>query len=70
LTNFPAPDRIKTTKLNLFAAKGDRLMPPKPLLSGLPWRIAAATAALLLLLAMLYTAVQLIAVFNTGIRFS
>ena len=45
-------------------------MPPKPLLSGLPWRIAAATAALLLLLAMLYTALQLIAVFNTGIRFS
>jgi hypothetical protein len=70
LTNLPAPDRIKTTKLNLLAAKGDRLMPPKPLLSGLIWRAAATIAALLLLLAMLYTAIQLISVFNTGIQFS
>ncbi len=45
-------------------------MPPKPLLSGLVWRIAAGITALLLLLAMFYTAIQLISVFNTGIRFS
>jgi hypothetical protein len=45
-------------------------MSPKPLLSGLAWRAAAIIAAVLLLIAMLYTIIQLIAVLNHGISFS
>ncbi len=45
-------------------------MPPKPLLSGLVWRAAAILAAVLLLVAMVYTIMQLISVLNHGISFS
>jgi len=45
-------------------------MSPKPLLSGLAWRAAVVIAAVLLIVAMLYTAIQLIGVLNSGIAFS
>lgn len=45
-------------------------MLPRPLLSGLAWRAAVILAAVLLILAMLYTAAQLVGAFNTGIRFA
>jgi hypothetical protein len=40
-------------------------MPPK-LLSGLVWRAAMIAAAVLLVIAVLYTLVQLISVLNSG----
>jgi hypothetical protein len=45
-------------------------MPPKPLLSGLGWRVAAGFAAVLLAIAILYAISQIVSVLNTGIAFS